>query len=251
MTDAIPTGAPPAAAPAAPAAPASNVAAPAAAPVVDPAAAPSSDPSSAAAANPDSKGASAPPTGDGQGGADPAGDPPANADGSDPAAPEPYADFVLAEGFALEGERLNVATSTFRDLELTQEQAQKLIDLYPRLAAEDAGFVKQALEDQRVKQIEDWGVDSRTEFGARFDGILADAQAGIQWANAVRPNLIENFNKEGWGNHPDALWAFSMLGKLSRGSQMEGIGGGAPPPAPLSEGERAYKYATKPEKPQR
>jgi hypothetical protein len=199
------------------------------------------------ATNPDPNAASAPPAGDGQGGAAKPGDPPAAAEG-DPPAVVPYESFQLDEGFVLEGERLTTATTIFRELELSQDQAQKLISLYPKLAMEDAGLIQAQLEQQRTQQIEQWGADSKAEFGAGFETILSDAQAGIQWAKGERPNIIETFNKEGWGNNPDALWAFAQLGKLSRGSPMNGIGGGAPPAGKeLSEGERMYQYADKPQ----
>lgn len=236
MTTEVPnTAAPAPAAPAsAPAVPATNTESPAA--VVQP---------SDTSANPDPAAASAPATGDGQGGTDPAGGDPAKTD--EVAAPEPYEAFALPEGFTLESERLNLATGIFRDIGLTQEQAQKLVDLYPKLATEDAGLIQAALEDQRNQQIEQWGADSKAEFGAGLDAILKDAQVGVQYAKQMRPGILDTFDKEGWGNNPDALWAFAELGKLSRGSQMTGVNGQSIAGAPETPGERMYKHADKPQ----
>jgi len=233
---AAPAPAAPASAPAAapaPAAPATNPASPSSV-------APPSDPS----ATPNSAPATVPAAGDGQGGTDTAGGDPANTDGA--ATPEPYEPFELPEGFTLESERLNLATGIFREIGLTQEQAQKLVALYPTLATEDAGLIQAALESQRTQQIEQWGADSKAEFGAGLDVILKDAQAGVQYAKTMRPNILDTFDKEGWGNNADALWAFAELGKLSRGSSMVGVNGQSNAGAPESVGDRTYKYADKP-----
>lgn len=240
-TEATPTPAAPApAAPASAPAVAPAPAAPASTPASPSSVAPASDPS----ATPNSAPASAPGTGDGQGGTDPAASDPANPDGT--ATPEPYEAFELPEGFTLESERLNLATGIFRKIGLTQEQAQELVALYPKIATEDAGLIQAAIESQRTQQIEQWGTDSKAEFGAGLDAILQDAQAGVQYAKTQRPNILDTFDKEGWGNNPDALWAFAELGKLARGSSMVGVNGQSNAGAPETQGERMYKYADKP-----
>lgn len=169
------------------------------------------------AATPDSPTAIVPVAGEGEGGEAK----PAQAD----AAPAPYETFEVPEGFTLEADRLSVATKTFRDLNLTQEQAQALVALYPTLAKEDGEKFAIAFEEQRSQQIQQWGEDSKKEFGDKLQTILSDAQAGIQYAQTVRPAMLDTFNAEGWGNNPEALWAFAELGKLSRGSTMSGING--------------------------
>ncbi|HET9131900.1 MAG TPA: hypothetical protein VFO86_13180, partial [Terriglobia bacterium] len=45
-------------------------------------------------------------------------------------APEKYADFTLPEGFKFDDKTLEAATAVFKDLNLSQEGAQKLVDLY-------------------------------------------------------------------------------------------------------------------------
>ena len=38
-----------------------------------------------------------------------------------------------------------------------------------------------------------------------------------------RAQLVEDFDAEGWGNHPSALWLFAKVGKLLREGGMEGL----------------------------
>lgn len=45
-------------------------------------------------------------------------------------APENYGDFTVPEGYALDGELKEAAVEMFRELNLSQEQAQKLVDYY-------------------------------------------------------------------------------------------------------------------------
>lgn len=140
-------------------------------------------------------------------------------------APEAYADFTLPEGYVLEGERMELATSTFKELNLTQAQSQKLVDLFVKADGENGSVLKQMIDGERADTITQWGEDSKKEFGPTYDKIVDDARAGVEWAKQERPGLLDTFNKEGWGNHPDALWAFAKLGELSRGSSLRGMGG--------------------------
>ena len=45
-------------------------------------------------------------------------------------APEKYEDFKLPDGYQFDPETLKTAQATFKELGLTQEQGQKLVDLY-------------------------------------------------------------------------------------------------------------------------
>src|SRR6266403_1426137 len=47
-----------------------------------------------------------------------------------PGAPEAYTDFTLPEGVKLEGETLKSAQELFKDLNLPQDGAQRLVDFH-------------------------------------------------------------------------------------------------------------------------
>src|SRR5882757_4179495 len=52
-----------------------------------------------------------------------------------PKAPEKYADFKVPDGVKLEGETLTAATTLFRELNLPQDGAQKLVDFHTKALA--------------------------------------------------------------------------------------------------------------------
>lgn len=140
-------------------------------------------------------------------------------------APESYESFQLPEGYALEGERLDTTVALFKELNLSQAAGQKLIDAFVKADGENGSVLKELIDNQRQDQIVKWGEDSKAEYGKHYDAIVTDARAGVAWAQKERPNILATFDKEGWGNNPDALWVFAKLGELSRGSSMRGMSG--------------------------
>lgn len=138
-------------------------------------------------------------------------------------APETYADFTLPEGYELTGERLEQAQSMFKDLNLTQEQAQKLVDRYVTLDGENATARQKVLDDARDQRIEQWGSESRSELGDKYDATVEQARYAVQTIND--PKLKEAFDAEGWGNHPSLIKAFAFFGAMLKESPMDGVGG--------------------------
>ncbi|WP_045764619.1 hypothetical protein [Xanthomonas albilineans] len=142
-------------------------------------------------------------------------------------APEQYAQFKLPDGFALEGERLKTATEFFTGKGWTQEQAQEAIDLYTRVAGEDANALQTALNSQRNQQIEEWGAQAKSQFGDKYDEHVGLARTAVKAVND--PALTAAFEELGWGNHPALIKAFSFFGSLARDSSMDGLGGSTAP----------------------
>lgn len=161
-------------------------------------------------------------------------------------APESYEAFTLPEGVTLEGERLELANTTFKDLNLNQQQAQGLIDLYTRLQGEDTGALTAAIEAQKLQQIETWGQQAKQALGDKYDETVNLARTAVQHIND--PDLGAAFNEMGWGNHPALIRAFAKFGELARDSKVDGLGGGTNTASQQSEGERAYQYAEKPQR---
>lgn len=211
----------------------------------------------ATAANPDPKAATAPTGGNGQGEAGTAtGDTTAtkttDGEGTKPdaaggkegegdkatGAPESYEAFKVPEGFALEGDRLGTATEFFKANNWTQEQAQQAIDLYTKMAGEDANAISTALEAQRQTQIEQWGQQAKTELGAKYDETVGYARTAVQAIND--PALTQAFDELGWGNHPQLIKAFAYFGKFVRDSSVDGVGGSTANGTPQTLAERMY-----------
>lgn len=144
-------------------------------------------------------------------------------DGKTSAAPEQYGQFNLPEGFTLEGDRLGAATQFFKAKGWTQEQAQEAVDLYTQMAGQDAAAMKQAMEAQRLQQVEQWGVDAKQQLGAKYDETVGLATTAVKAIND--PDLTKAFNELGWGNHPTMIKAFAFFGGFLRDSKVDGLGG--------------------------
>jgi len=138
-------------------------------------------------------------------------------------APEQYGQFNLPDGFSLEGNRLGAATEFFKAKGWTQEQAQEAIDLYTRMAGEDATAMQQAVEAQRLQQIEQWGTETKQQLGAKYDETVGLATTAVKAIND--PELTKAFNEQGWGNHPAMVNAFAFMGRFLRDSKIDGLGG--------------------------
>nr|WP_313510329.1 hypothetical protein [Stenotrophomonas geniculata] len=143
--------------------------------------------------------------------------------GKTSAAPEQYGQFNLPEGFTLEGDRLGAATQFFKTKGWTQEQAQEAVDLYTQMAGQDAAAMQQAMEAQRLQQIEQWGTETKQQLGAKYDETVGLATTAVKAIND--PELTKAFNEQGWGNHPAMVNAFAFMGRFLRDSKIDGLGG--------------------------
>lgn len=148
-------------------------------------------------------------------------------------APESYESFQLPDGFVLEGDRLAMATDIAKELNLSQAGAQKLIDAYTKLATDDAsGLVDKVtgseellapiLETAREQDKTKWGIELKTELGDQYEAQAALATTAVKAVND--PELLKEFDRLGWGNHPRLFKAFAFFGKQLRDSPTDGLG---------------------------
>lgn len=139
-------------------------------------------------------------------------------------APETYEAFTLPEGYTLEGERLEMAVSKFKELNLPQSAAQGLIDVYVKADAENAAARDALLTEARAQQIEAWGTESRDQLGDKFDQALSNAALAVSLVGD--PEVSKAFDELGWGNHPAMIKAFAFFGSKLGETGMDGVGGG-------------------------
>ncbi|MEW5560614.1 peptidase [Enterobacter asburiae] len=193
---------------------------------VDGGAAPAaSEPAPTAGDNPTPAGAPAAKEGDtpqpGTEGDKPAGEKPADEkkpDGDKPAekkeddkpegAPEKY-EFQTAEGVELDTEALKDFEPVARELNLSNEQAQKLVDAYPKILA----GVQQRQAEAWQKQTEDWAAEVKADKeigGDKLTGSLSKAQRAFD--SFSTPELKEYLNTTGLGNHPGLVKMFVKIG---------------------------------------
>ncbi|HHY2959557.1 peptidase [Enterobacter hormaechei] len=124
-------------------------------------------------------------------------------------APEKY-EFTAGEGVELDTEALKDFEPVARDLNLTNEQAQKLVDAYPKILA----GVQQRQAEAWQKQTEGWAetVKADKEIGGdKLTANLSAAQRALEQFGD--PELKEYLDSTGLGNHPALVKAFIKVGK--------------------------------------
>lgn len=124
-------------------------------------------------------------------------------------APEKY-EFKGGEGVELDTEALKDFEPVARDLNLTNEQAQKLVDAYPKILA----GVQQRQAEAWQAQTEQWAADVKADKeigGDKLTANLSAAQRALEQFGD--PELKEYLDSTGLGNHPALVKAFIKVGK--------------------------------------
>lgn len=139
--------------------------------------------------------------------ADADGDPAAEAAGDktaegDNSPPEAYADFTVPDGMQLDETALSEAAPIFKELGLTQEQAQKVVDLHAKQI--------QASELKTIETFNQLTTEWRTaaendkEYGGdKFDENVKIAQKAVD--KFGNPKLKQLMTDHGIGNHPEMI----------------------------------------------
>jgi hypothetical protein len=146
------------------------------------------------------------------------------------------AKFTAPEGVTLDGEALKPALELFKESRLSQDQAQKFIDL--AVSREQAAATKgvQAFVELQNKWVSEVKADPDIG-GTKLMASLASAARAIDRLGV--PGLKEALDLTGAGNHPAVVKAFVRLGQMvsedrfARGSHAE-------PAAPRSLAETIY-----------
>lgn len=124
-----------------------------------------------------------------------------------PVVPEKY-EFKAPEGVEqLDPQALAVFEPIAKELGLSQEQAQKLVDIYPQIQQQQA--------EAWSKQVTDWGdqVKADKEIGGdKLTASVGQAQKALDQFGT--PALREYLESSGLGNHPELVRAFAKVGKM-------------------------------------
>ena len=122
-----------------------------------------------------------------------------------------YGEFKLPEGVTADAESLKPATELFAETGLSQDQAQKFIDL--AMARETAAAHKsvQAFVDLQNQWVSEIKADPDIG-GDRLKASLSSANRAIDRLDV--PGLREALNFTGAGNHPAIVKAFVRLGQM-------------------------------------
>lgn len=123
--------------------------------------------------------------------------------------PDEY-DLKLSDDSLLNEDALSKLSETAKELGLTNEQAQKLVD-----SQNDAvrNYQQQAEENWK-QQIDSWSeaVKNDKEMGGeKFDETVSLAQSAIE--KFAPAEFKDALNESGYGNHPELVRTFARIGK--------------------------------------
>ena len=142
-------------------------------------------------------------------------------DGADDKTPETYAEFKMPEGVELDGATLEAALPLFKEMSLTQEQAQKLVDF--QAAQMQTGQAAQVEAFEQLKK--DWLEEATNdkEFGGdKFEESVGLARDAIDKLGT--PELKKLLEDHGVGNHPEMIRLMSRIGGLMKEDNPGGNG---------------------------
>ncbi|HEE9896945.1 TPA: peptidase [Citrobacter freundii] len=125
-------------------------------------------------------------------------------------APEKY-EFKPAEGQELDAAALEQFEPIARELNLTNEQAQKMVDLY---GTKIMPMVQQQQAEAWQKTTEQWAADVKADKEIGGDKLTANLSAAQRALDQFGdPELKEYLDSTGLGNHPALVKAFIKVGK--------------------------------------
>ena len=138
----------------------------------------------------------------------------AKADDKPAGAPEKYEAFKAPEGYEVDATLFDEFAPVLKELNLSQEQAQRVVDFAPKLIeATQARTVGAVFEQLGMADRPTWAASLKTdkEFGGdKLAENLAVANKAVQAFGSPALNAI--LNKTGLGNHPEMVRAFYKVG---------------------------------------
>lgn len=125
-------------------------------------------------------------------------------------APAEFEDFTFKDGVEIDDGMLGQYKDLAKDLDLSQSNAQKLVDLYANKMDEFVQAQTQAFADLK----EEWANAARTDEeigGEKFNDNVHLAKSAIDVLGT--PELREALNVTGVGDHPEIIRFFAKVGK--------------------------------------
>ncbi len=145
-----------------------------------------------------------------------------------PTVPEAYSDFTAPEGVTIDQTILAEATPIFKELGLSQTNAQKLVDFYNKQTSSINAALHKQMEDTRLAWRDEVRADK--DIGGKLDSVLVEiGRAKDKLPADVRSSLNAALDFTGAGDHPAIVKAFYEFAKLiNEGTH---VSGGGPSPA--------------------
>lgn len=159
---------------------------------------------------------------------------------SGPGAPDEYGEFTVPEGFEFDEAQLGQLHSMFKRMNLSQEDAQKMVDDHIR-AVNDRNEAYQAERKQAfVDMTTEWLNSAKADKeigGDAFDESVSSALLVIDKVGT--PEFKQLLRETGIGNHPELIRVLSRVGRLMK-EDSPGASGGVVNNRELSVVERMY-----------
>lgn len=154
---------------------------------------------------------------------------------ADAGAPEDYADFTLPDGIEIDADVMTEFKGLAKELGISQEAAQKLIDLQSSMESKRAESLQQMVADQSQQWADQ--VKSDPEIGGEhYDKSVQLAVKTIETFGS--PELRTLLNDSGLGNHPELVKFCHRIGKAISEDTL--VMGGNQAPAKLTPEEIMY-----------
>lgn len=127
--------------------------------------------------------------------------------------PQDYADFNLPEGMSMDEGLLTEVLPVFKEAGITQDVAQKLIDIQSKqVMALEQG--KLDAFNQLNQEWKDASINDKEFGGDKFDQTVANAKAALD--SFGTPELTKLLNETGIGNNPEVIRFMNKVGALTQ-----------------------------------
>jgi len=161
-------------------------------------------------------------------------------------APEKYADFKLPDGVKLDAADVTELQTYAKTHNLTQEQAQALVDrqLKTQTDTEAKVVAKQA---EAVKALaNDWKAATQADKDIGGEKLTATLATAVKARDAFgSPELIRILNDSGMGNHPEVVRFFAKVGQAMSEDKFVQSGKGTPGNTEADRAARTYPSMAK------
>ena len=147
-------------------------------------------------------------------------------------APEKYDDFNFPDGMEVDKTQVEAFIPMAKELDLTQVQAQKLVDMSIQNSTNSAQTQTDDWNNITTEWLENTKADE--EIGkTNFDKSVSDAKLFLKQFGT--PELSTALSETGVGNHPEFVRVFARAGKLLREDKIHIGGAGKEPPKTQAE----------------
>jgi hypothetical protein len=129
-------------------------------------------------------------------------------------APEAYTEFKAPEGFQLDADVIKEAAPMFKDMGLSQEQAQRLVDFYVKTNQETLNQPYEAYKAMREEWVEQ--AKKHPEIGGNLDRVLTTVSRAIDSVGdaTLAREFRQVMDMTGAGDHPSFIRMFYKLASM-------------------------------------